>query len=74
MNEHCSHRGCLNKVHTDGECYKHRIGSIGFRWRGGGGYTQEAFHERTIGEKLIETVGDDNERRLAKRTDIMKAD
>jgi hypothetical protein len=37
-------------------CYLCGLRSIGFSWRGGGGVTKEAFHERTIGEWIEHNV------------------
>ena len=53
------------------ECFKHRVSTIGFKFIGGGGYTREAFHERTNQEFLIENCGG-TERELVKRTDREK--
>lgn len=40
------------------ECFRCRVSTVGFSFRGGGGYTRESFHEQTIGEKRREILGD----------------
>jgi hypothetical protein len=40
------------------ECYRCRVASVGFSFRGGGGYTRDSFHNSTIAEKRAEILGD----------------
>lgn len=40
------------------ECFRCRVQSVGFHFHGGGGYTREAFHSRTISELKTEILGD----------------
>lgn len=40
------------------ECFRCRVQSVGFHFRGGGGYTREAFHEHTIAERQAQILGD----------------
>jgi hypothetical protein len=41
-----------------GVCFNCRVRSVGFSFIGGGGYTRNAFHDRTIAEKRAEVLGD----------------
>ena len=41
-----------------GICFLCRVGSVGFSFRGGGGYTRQSFHDSTISEKRAEILGD----------------
>lgn len=40
------------------ECYRCRVSSVGFSFRGGGGYTRDSFHDYTIAERRAEVLGD----------------
>jgi hypothetical protein len=40
------------------ECFRCRVQSVGFTFRGGGGYTRQSFHDHTIAEKRAEILGD----------------
>jgi hypothetical protein len=42
------------------ECFRCRVSSVGFTWRGGGGTTRETFSTRTTTEWLNEHVGFDH--------------
>jgi hypothetical protein len=54
----CSEDGCEKDTYQDLDiCYGHKIRGLGFKFVGGGGYGRKAFHDRTIGEKLRETLG-----------------
>ena len=46
------------------ECFRCRVSSVGFSFRGGGGYTREAFRERTNTEFLNEHVGFDHREQI----------
>lgn len=41
-----------------GECFRCRVGSIGFTFVGGGGYGRKMFSARTNEEKRREVLGD----------------
>jgi hypothetical protein len=41
-----------------GLCFNCRVRTVGFSFVGGGGYTQESFHNSTIAEKRAEILGD----------------
>ena len=70
----CKTPGCNRVSEADSDiCFRCRVKTVGFSFVGGGGYTRESFHERTTAEFLRENVGGD-ERELAKRTDVAKAD
>ena len=52
---------CLVRVAEDngsGICFLCRVSSVGFSFRGGGGYTRQSFHDSTIAEKRAELLGD----------------
>lgn len=40
------------------ECFNCRVRSVGFSFVGGGGYTRDSFHDRTISERRNEILGD----------------
>ena len=40
------------------ECFRCRVATVGFSFRGGGGYTRQSFHDNTIAEKRAEILGD----------------
>jgi hypothetical protein len=40
------------------ECFRCRVLTVGFSFRGGGGYTRQSFHDSTISEKRAEILGD----------------
>ena len=40
------------------ECYRCRISTVGFSFRGGGGYTKQSFHDYTNTERRTEILGD----------------
>lgn len=55
------HCGVVEQVDSDSlrtECFKHHISGVSFNWVGGGGYGRAAFHNRTIGEAVRETIGE----------------
>ena len=63
-------RECLVRTAEDGSveeiCFHCRVASVGFSFVGGGGYTRQSFHDRTISEKRAEilegrTLGVDTE-------------
>jgi hypothetical protein len=39
-------------------CFHCRVATVGFSFQGGGGYTRQSFHDRTIAEKRAEILGD----------------
>lgn len=52
---------CLVRVAEDngsGICYHCRVASVGFSFRGGGGYTRDTFHDYTNAERQAEILGD----------------
>jgi len=54
-------RECVVRVEeTPGSalCFLCRMRSIGFTFRGGGGYTRRAFHDSTIAERRADILGD----------------
>lgn len=51
------------------ECFRCRVSTVGFAFQGGALNGHSGFH-RTKGEWLREHLGTDNERELARRTDI----
>lgn len=54
----CSEHGCERPRYEDLDiCYHHKIKGLGWKFVGGGGYGRKAFHDRTIGEKLRDTLG-----------------
>lgn len=55
------------------ECFRCRVSSIGWGFRGGALTDSKGFH-RTQREFLMEHTGMEFEKQLAKRTDIAKAD
>jgi hypothetical protein len=64
----CRHDDCGNVAETGSdECYRHRLLSVGFSWRGGGGTYRKAFHERTNAEWMRENLGSADDRDLAKK-------
>ena len=40
------------------ECFNCRVRTVGFTFVGGGGYTRDNWHDRTIAEKRAEVLGD----------------
>jgi hypothetical protein len=46
------------------ECFRCRVLGVSFTFRGGGGYTREAFSERTNTEFLNEHVGFDHREQI----------
>lgn len=40
------------------ECFRCRVQTVGFQFRGGGGYTRQMFHEHTIESRRAEILGD----------------
>jgi hypothetical protein len=40
------------------ECFRCRVSSVGFSFRGGGGYTRDSFHDYTTAERRAEILGD----------------
>ena len=40
------------------ECFRCRVASVGFSFRGGGGYTRSSFHDYTNAERRAEILGD----------------
>lgn len=55
------------------ECFRCRVSGIGFSFRGGALVGRSGFH-KTKGEHLRQHLGTDNERELARRTDIERVD
>jgi len=53
-------RQCLVRTAEEGSeiCFLCRVGSVGFSFRGGGGYTKQSFHDSTIAERRAEILGD----------------
>jgi hypothetical protein len=50
---------CLVRTAEDngsGICFLCRVASVGFAFRGGGGYTRESFHDYTIAERRAEIL------------------
>lgn len=54
-------------------CFRCRVASVGFSWKGGALYGKDGFHT-TQREFLKEHTGNEFQKELAKRTDIAKAD
>lgn len=38
------------------ECFRCRVQTVGFTWRGGGGYTKQSFHDYTTAERQTEML------------------
>jgi hypothetical protein len=55
------------------ECFRCRVASIGFTWRGGALQGRAGFKAMTKGEYLKEHLRVDSEKELAKRTDVERA-
>ena len=54
-------RECLVRTAEDNgseTCFLCRVSSVGFSFRGGGGYTQQSFHDYTNAERRSEILGD----------------
>lgn len=71
----CQHDGCGNIAETGKvECFRHRVMSVGFSWRGGAIVGRDGWNT-TKGDFLREHVGVDSEKEIARtRPDIGKAD
>lgn len=55
------------------ECFRCRVSSVGFAFRGGGGYTRDSFRNSTNTEFLNEHVGFDHPEKI--RSDqVMRVD
>lgn len=63
----CSHLLCPNAAEegTD-ECYRHRLLSVGFNWRGGALIGKRGFHT-TRNEYMTEHMGTTDDRELGRR-------
>lgn len=49
------------------ECFRCRVSSVGFSFRGGGGFQRKQFHDRTNAEWMREHLGTTDEKELGKR-------
>lgn len=71
MNE-CIHDGCTNRAHTDGECYRHRIMSVGVTLRGGAIVGRNGWNTSKR-DWLESNMGVSSEKQLSGRKDIERA-
>lgn len=71
----CQHDGCGNVAEVGKtECFRHRVASVGFSWRGGAVVGRDGWN-MTKGDFLREHVGVDTEKEIVKtRPDLGKAD
>ena len=68
MRLRCSHEGCERPAEMGkDECFYHRISGVSFRFRGGGGVSKHAFHERTNQEWMREHLGTTDDRELGRQ-------
>lgn len=68
----CSHPGCEKAAHKDGECYRHRIASVGINLRGGAIVGNNGWNT-TKRDWLESNMGVSTEKELSGRKDIERA-
>jgi len=56
------------------ECFRCRVSSVGFTWRGGALEGRRGFNHMTRGEFLKEHLGVDSEKELARNPNISRYD
>jgi hypothetical protein len=58
MSDSCEECGTERSDLRDGVCFRCRVRSVGFTWRGGGQYGRATFNDYTLGEMHRMQVGD----------------